>query len=173
MSNPRPNMKNPNNTYELSYGFTLGFRVFFVGIFSLLLFTGEALAAYPELTLRHNHHLFFLGPDEFPEWQLNKEIWIFEGKLIKPLPQFRVDGDEIPPLPLGVTRDIITSWDRGAIRSTLQERVASKLDREPGSVVIHQNTPNQNRTAKSNSHTPTTRIRIKAMMNNTTAHKTS
>lgn len=99
-------------------------------------FAKTSLAATPTLTFRYNHHLIFLEPYEYADWYSNREEWTFQGEPIKPLAEFRVDGDLIPPLPPGVVRHTVPGWDMDAIHRTLQEKVVSVIDRDPGSVVI-------------------------------------
>ncbi|MDD5026704.1 MAG: VanW family protein [Candidatus Peribacteraceae bacterium] len=109
-------------------------------VFLALFFAaGSAHASSPPITYRYLHHLFTLNPDEFPHWRGVKEEWASNGIPIRALPEFRVDGDDIPPLPLGVVRRIVPGWNRIAIQETLKERIAAVLDRAPGSVVIRRN----------------------------------
>ncbi|MBU0766710.1 VanW family protein [Patescibacteria group bacterium] len=95
-----------------------------------------ASATSPTLTYRYNHHLIFLKPYEYADWYSNREEWTFRGESIKPLAEFRVDGDKIPSLPPDIVRHTVVGWDKDAIRRTIQEKVVSIIDREPGSVVI-------------------------------------
>lgn len=111
--------------------FVICFLLF--GIFSVPMI---ASAVSPSLTFRYNHHLIFLEPYEYADWYSNREEWTFQGEHIKPLAEFRVDGDEIPPLPPRVVRHTVPGWDKDVIRGTLQEKIASEIDREPGLVVI-------------------------------------
>src|SRR3989339_977406 len=109
-------------------------------VFLVLLFAaGSAHASSSPITFRYLHHLFTLDPDEFPRWHGVEEEWSSNGIPIRALPEFRVDGDDIPSLPRGVVRRIVPGWNRTAIRETLTERIANVLDRAPGSVVIRRN----------------------------------
>ncbi|MCF7844325.1 MAG: VanW family protein [Kiritimatiellales bacterium] len=101
-----------------------------------LLMPVVASAASPTLTFRHNHYLIFLEPYEYADWYSSTEEWTYRGDPIKPLAEFLVDGDTIPALPEGVVRHSVPGWDKDVIRRTLQDKVSSVIDREPGSVVI-------------------------------------
>jgi len=108
-------------------------------VFLLFLLVPLVSHAAQPLTYRYLHHLFFLDPDEFSQWQHSTEEWIFEGSTIRIPASFRVDGDVLPALPMGVIRNIHPDWDRDAIRSTLAEHIAAQIDRDPGTVVITRN----------------------------------
>lgn len=104
--------------------------------FSLSIPAAYAAGAYPELTYRHEHHLFTLDPDQFPSWRTTEEVWLFRSTEIRPPQELRVDGDNVPPLPDGVTRTLRSVWDVAAIAATLDVRIASVFDRSPGTVTI-------------------------------------
>lgn len=104
--------------------------------FLTLMFPGVMHAAYSNLTYRNDHFLYVVNPNVYPEWRGTEEIWLYNGKEIKAPAELRVDGDDIPPLPEGIIRQMRPTWDYEAIARTIKERVASKLDREPGSVLI-------------------------------------
>ncbi len=104
------------------------FLVFFV------LLPVQVLAA--ELTFRHTHHIFTLNSAQFPQWGTSKEVWMIGDEEVHPAQAWRVDGDELPPLPAEVSRRRMHGFDTAAIGNTLRERIAAKLDREAGSVVI-------------------------------------
>ena len=106
---------------------------------SAFLFPLSSLAAgtYPELTFRHEHHLFTLDPDQFPSWRTTEEVWLFRGTEISPPQSLRVDGDRVPALPDGVTRELRSVWDIAAIAATIDVRIASAVDRHPGTVTVY------------------------------------
>ncbi len=119
-----------------------GIRNVYLGFFAFLGFFGFfpthtfAANVYPELTYRHEHHLFTLDPDQFPSWRVAEEAWFFHGVEIRPPQALRVDGDNVPALPDGVTRSLHSVWDTAAIAATLDVRIAATLDRKPGTVTI-------------------------------------
>ena len=93
-------------------------------------------AAPPELTYRYKHHLFSLYPSRYPSWQKTEEVWTYEGKNIRPPASLRVDGDHLPPLPVGMLREQHLAWDASAIADTIRTKIANALDREAGAVSI-------------------------------------
>jgi len=104
--------------------------------FGILFVSSTAEAASYPITYRYNHHLFELQPTKYSHWKGQKQVWSSHGKSIRPLAEFRVDGDQVPPLPAGVVRHIVVDWDKRAMRETLKEKISLKLDREPGAVTI-------------------------------------
>ena len=101
-----------------------------------LLWTGMGIAEAAPLTYRYKHFLFPINSAQHPEWKSATEVWTWEGREIAPDPSWRVDGDAIPPLPPGVRRSLQWTWNRAAIRATI-DRVAGKaLVRNPGDVTI-------------------------------------
>ena len=100
--------------------------------FSALPSRGHAAA----LTYRYKHYLFTIDPAQHPEWKSAAEVWTWEGWEIAPDPSWRVDGDAIPPLPAGVQRTLQWTWNRAAIRSTIERIIGKVLARNPGSVTI-------------------------------------
>lgn len=96
-------------------------------------------AAYAPLTLRYEHFLFELDPDDYPAWRSSEERWTYFGEPFQPPESLRVDGDSIPSLPEGVQRTSHSSWDRGAIQATIDRQIAGVLNREPGAVTIRMN----------------------------------
>jgi len=111
----------------------------FIGIWFLefgILSVPVSFAAQLPLTYRHQHHIFELESNEQKDWKTHQEVWTHNGKPIKPLAEFRIDGDLIPQLPKGVIRHTVVTWDREAIRRILTERISSRLDREQGTSVI-------------------------------------
>ncbi|PIR54272.1 hypothetical protein COU75_01665, partial [Candidatus Peregrinibacteria bacterium CG10_big_fil_rev_8_21_14_0_10_42_8] len=94
---------------------------------------------YPELTYRYEHHLMTLNPNEYPLWRKTEEVWQYGGTEIKPAAILRSDGDNIPPLPEGVTRSLRTSWNKEAIAATIATRITTIIDRPRGTVSIDKN----------------------------------
>lgn len=94
-------------------------------------------AAYPELLYRYSHHLFSIDPDLHPEWTKTEEVWYFNGREVLPLQEFRVDGDTVPQLPEGFSKNLRNTWDTLAIARTIDEKIGTQLNREPGTVIIN------------------------------------
>ena len=48
-------------------------------VFGSWIFAGAtpAVAAYPTLTFRHEHHLFELDPDNYTDWFAKQEVWFY------------------------------------------------------------------------------------------------
>lgn len=112
------------------------FAIGMIGHWSLVTGHLEAASYYPQLTYRYQHHLFFLDPDMHPSWRSTEEVWLYNGKQLRIPAVLRVDGDNIPSLPEGITRSLVSAWDADAIAVTLREEIASILDRPRGSVTI-------------------------------------
>ena len=69
----------------------LGFSSFVVALFVI---TPLPLhAASPVLTYRYNHHLFEVYPDANPNWWGEEEVFLYGDREIRPLAEWRVDGD--------------------------------------------------------------------------------
>lgn len=106
-------------------------------LFLLLCFVPKgAVAAYPELTLRHRHHLYSINPNAHPSWKTATEVWMLHGKEIRPPAHLRIDGDSLPDLPDGITKEVAYTWNFPAIEATLEYQIARPLNQEPGKVVI-------------------------------------
>lgn len=97
-----------------------------------------AEAAYPQLLYRYQHHLFAINPNDYPSWRTTKEVWSYNGEPMAAVQALRVDGDELPQLPPGVTRSLAYTWNEAAIANTLYERIAKQLNRPRGEVAITQ-----------------------------------
>lgn len=95
----------------------------------------SAIAATP-LIFRHKHFLFTVDPAAYPQWRSAREQWTVNGSPIDPSATWRVDGDDVPPLPAGVERGTTFTWNRSAIRSTLEKVVGNLLARPAGDVTI-------------------------------------
>lgn len=106
------------------------------GLLGLLGFSPLKASAYAPITLRHDHHLFSLDPDLFPQWREPEEIWTFNGSEIIPPSTFRIDGDAIPALSPGFAKSTQTGWRLDAIQRTVEERISAKFNRPAGAVTI-------------------------------------
>ena len=109
-----------------------------VVLFSTFYFPLSTFAApyYPELLYRYDHHLFVLNPNEHPSWRKTEEVWAYRGKEIAPPQALRIDGDQVPGLPEGITRSLRSVWNSDAIAATIASRIAAVLDRPRGEVTI-------------------------------------
>ena len=103
----------------------------------VICFIPGASAAAP-ITYRHEHFIFQLDPDVY-SWSGPSDQWVYNGQPVRPLSEWRVDGDEVPPLPAGVGQGSVTTWRRTEITQTIREKISSVINREPGSVVIKRN----------------------------------
>lgn len=92
--------------------------------------------ALEPLTFRYRHFLFKIDPDAHPAWHQNAEAWFYREQPIAPIPALRVDGDDVPGLPDGVTRAAAPAWDPVAIRATIEREISPSLARDPGAVTI-------------------------------------
>ena len=114
-------------------------RIFFIsGLFIFLLIPADAFA-YPEITLRYQHHIFKVDPDGYSSWHTPKERWTYHGKEVMPPAALRIDGDRLPPLPQGLVRSYEPSWNILAIAETLNKQIAPKIDRAAEDVTIKKN----------------------------------
>lgn len=111
----------------------------FFGLFGFFTLPSTASANLPPLTFRYKHHLFSIDPDRYPAWNSARDVWVYAEKDISLPQRYRVDGDTLPPLPSGVTRESRTGWDPSAIEATIRQTIAAKLDRAPGVVTIARN----------------------------------
>lgn len=114
------------------YHSSVRWRLVLVGFSSLWLFPASASAA--SLTYRFQHHLFTIQPSR--DWQQPAEIWTYEGRTVKVPAEFRVDGDVLPPLPVGFQRTEEVTWNRDAIRAAIESKIAKVFDRAAGAVTI-------------------------------------
>ena len=99
------------------------------------LFT-SASAHAASLTYRYQHYLFTVDPSQHAEWRIPTEEWTYDGVSFEPPAEWKVDGDDVPPLPSSVRRRTTLRINRDAIARTLQKNIAPQLDRPAGSVVI-------------------------------------
>jgi len=112
-------------------------RLPLIGLTAFLWFL-PAGAGASSLTYRYQHHLFTIAVGK--EWQELKEVWTYEGQLVKIPAAFRVDGDRVPTLPVGFQRAEEVTWNRDTIRAALKRQIASTFDRGAGSVIIRRGT---------------------------------
>lgn len=98
-----------------------------------------AASYYPELLYRYEHHLMTLNPNDYPLWRKTEEVWHYGNTKIRPAAVLRIDGDDTPPLPEGVTRSQRLVWNRDAIAATISTRIAAVIDRPRGTVSIDRN----------------------------------
>ncbi|MDP7477432.1 MAG: VanW family protein [Candidatus Peribacteraceae bacterium] len=91
---------------------------------------------YPELLFRYDHHLFALNPNEYPAWRKTEEVWSYKGAEISPPQVLRVDGDDVPGLPEGITRSLRSAWNSDAIAATISARISIVIDRPRGEVTM-------------------------------------
>ena len=106
---------------------------------ALCAFLVPSIAEASPITYRHDHHLITLYSEQHPTWRVPREQWTYKGIPIKPPSHFRVDGDSVPSLPQGYIKEQRGGWNTEAIAVTLQEKVSSVLNREPGTVTISRN----------------------------------
>ncbi len=111
----------------------LGFlgAVGFVGFFPV-----QASAAASPITYRYEHYLFTLDPAKFPQWHSTQEQWLYNGQVVVPPTELRVDGDQLPGVPAGFERRQVEAYDQGAIRQSLDQEIGTALHRDPGDVAI-------------------------------------
>ena len=111
-------------------------RVQIIVLLSLFVFSQKAEAAPASLTLQHKHSLFTITARDMQGWKEPQEQWTFEGRTAIPPASFRIDGDNLPPLPAGWERHTVAGWNTAAIMETLRKKVSAQLDRPAGSVTI-------------------------------------
>ncbi len=111
-----------------------------LGIVALIgLFPVSARAALPNLTYRHKHFLYTINASAMSNWQGQREVWTYNGQVVSPPAELRIDGDIVPALPDGFSRSLQPSWNLDAIAETIRQKVAMQLERPAGSVVISRN----------------------------------
>ncbi len=89
------------------------------------------------MTLRYKHFLFPITAATVASWEEPTETWTWQGQPIRPPQELRVDGDALPSLPAGMTRNVqsVHANPRN-IATTLLEKIEPEIAREPGSVTI-------------------------------------
>lgn len=107
-----------------------------IGILGFFPGTLHAQSFYPELLYRYQHHLFSINPNNYPGWRKTEEVWLYAGNDIAPPQSLRVDGDTLPALPEGVTRSLRSTWNTEAIVETIEQQIASHINRPRGEVTL-------------------------------------
>lgn len=111
-----------------------GFLLFLI----FLIFPSSVSAASSVLTYRYLHHLFTITAADMRDWTAAEEMWTFQGREIVPPQELRSEGDAPLIVPAGYERTERVAWDRLAIEATLRRKIADRLNKEPGSVIIDQ-----------------------------------
>jgi vancomycin resistance protein YoaR len=104
----------------------------FSGFFAIL---APGIASAAPLTYRYHHHLFTIDPAR-EKWERPQEVWLYNGKEIAAPAALRVDGDTIPELPPGFSKELRNGVSREAILETLRAKISPFIDREAGNVTI-------------------------------------
>lgn len=89
------------------------------------------------LVYRYKHFLYTIKDSEQQSWLTTEEKWFLGDIAISPRVEWRVEGDAETSLPEGVNKKELPVWDRAAIKNDLFEKIADKLNQEPGDVVIN------------------------------------
>lgn len=99
---------------------------------------GTAFAASSTITYTYGHHIISVSVLSHPEWRHPKRVWFFGGLPAVPPSRFLScgSGEVLEP---GWTHRDTAGWNGDAIVRTIEDEVASKIDREAGSVVIRRN----------------------------------
>jgi vancomycin resistance protein YoaR len=105
------------------------------GFFAVAGFPEPASAAPTAITFVHDHHIFTLYPNNYPDWRRPKKQWYFAGMPADPPARLQTCGSEPADAPEW-TYEEVTDWDLEAIGRTLQKQIGTKFDREPGAVTI-------------------------------------
>ncbi|MEQ1849890.1 MAG: VanW family protein [Candidatus Peribacteraceae bacterium] len=105
------------------------------GLFFGVMIPAHAADAPRSITYMHDHHIIVVQVAAHPEWKSAEPIWLYRGMEAIPPAELLTCGteEELPPHWSKGTR---AGWNRSAIRRTLEKNVASKIDREAGSVTI-------------------------------------
>jgi len=106
----------------------------FLLIAAVLICFPMAVSAAP-ITYRYEHHVFTIDPAK-EQWQVPQETWLYEGKEIEPPASLRVDGDVIPPLPVGFSKEMRLGLNTDAIAETIKREIGTVFDRNAGAVII-------------------------------------
>ena len=95
----------------------------------------STLAAPSSVTYAYDHHIFTVSVSQHPEWRQPAETWFFHGVPAVPPARFLSCGpdDVLEP---GWTREQSVTWDEDAIKATLANDIASKLNRPAGAVTV-------------------------------------
>lgn len=108
-------------------------RLSFIGIFIVLAIVPATTSA-ATLLYRSGHHLFTIASQK--NWRTTGEAWFYQGQPVKVPASFRVDGDNVPPLPAGFEKRVEETWNRDAIRADLTQKISTVFDRPAGTVTI-------------------------------------
>ena len=105
------------------------------GILFGLSFALPAFAAPSTITYMYDHHIFSVSALSHPEWWHITKQWYFQGMEAEPPARMKTCGkdDVLEP---GWTYKEVRTFDEAAIAETIRKSIASKLDRNPGSVTI-------------------------------------
>ena len=106
---------------------TLGLGTFFAA--------PAASAAPATITYTYRHHLITVNVAQHPEWKHVTRTWFYGGVAAVPPSRLKTCGAGEINEP-GWSFQEAVAWNEAAIERTLVDEVASKIDREPGSVVI-------------------------------------
>jgi len=96
----------------------------------------SAHAAVTKITFRHKHYLFTVPTKEFISLKTQEDIWTMNGKAILPAQEWLADGDVTPSLPTGVRETQIPTWNREAIKETIEQYAGPTLNRAAQDVTI-------------------------------------
>lgn len=107
-------------------------------IFVTLLFPRAISAAPSSLTYTFNHHIISVSVAAHPEWWRMKRVWEFQGMEALPPARLQTCGKTELSAP-GWTSTLVRQWDDASISRTIEEEVASKIDRSAGNVTIAKN----------------------------------
>ncbi len=111
-------------------------RKIIVGIIGTLCLLGSPHANAATVTFRDGHQLFALDSAKYANWKGTQDQWSWNGQPVDPLPEWRVDGDQIPPLPAGVAKTSAIAWNRAAMQNTINAVVGAGFNRDAGTVTI-------------------------------------
>lgn len=103
---------------------------------ALLLLALPQFASAAPLTLRFRHFLFTIPDKTVQSWQHPHETWLWQGTPVDPPQELKVDGDNVPALPPGMTRVTDSSADPALIAASLEKDIAPQLQRDAGKVTI-------------------------------------
>lgn len=110
-----------------------------LSVFALWYLPSTAEAA--TITLRYQHHLFYLNPDSHPEWQTGQTQYEYNGMPISVLPFSKPaesGGWEVVPelLPDGIEQRQTGGWNTEAIVNTIAAEISTPLNLTAGEVHI-------------------------------------
>lgn len=100
----------------------------------------SAHAATTSIVFRHKHFLFTIPTKEFVSLKTQEDIWTLNGEPIAPAQEWLADGDVAPVLPAGVRETQRPTWNREAIKATIEKYAGPTLDREAQDVTINKDT---------------------------------